>query len=221
MDSLMLKYKQIQQEKKDVVINYIKANKNSFVGAGYAYLLSIQDQEMDNAFVKKAYENVGDNIKNSFYGIEFKNSLATASKVEVGSTTPNFTVNDVNDKPITLSEFYKGKKLVLIDFWASWCGPCRKENPNVVAAYKQFNDKGFEVIGVSLDEDKTDWMNAIAKDKLVWQQVSDLKGWQSGVAKTYNVTGIPTNFLIDGNGKVIAQNLRGIDLENKLKELLK
>lgn len=133
---------------------------------------------------------------------------------------PDFTANDVNDKPITLSNFYKGKKIVLIDFWASWCGPCRRENPNVVAAYEKYHNKGFEIISVSLDKTKDAWLAAIKEDKLNWTHVSELKYWSSEIAANYGVQSIPTNFLIDGNGKLVAAELHGIELEIKLKELL-
>jgi peroxiredoxin len=134
-----------------------------------------------------------------------------------GQVAPDFTLNDVNDKPVALSSF-RGK-VVLLDFWASWCGPCRKENPNVVAAYNKFHSKGLEILGVSLDDNKSNWQQAIAKDGLTWTHVSDLEGWQSKAAQLYGVQSIPANFLLDKDGKIIAKDLRGEMLEQKLNTL--
>src|SRR3990167_3264257 len=131
---------------------------------------------------------------------------------------PNFSAKTIEGKTVSLKESLG--KVTIIDFWASWCGPCRAENPNVVELYNELHSKGLNIIGVSLDEDATKWKNAIAKDKLTWTQVSNLKGWKDPIALTYKVEEIPSTFILDAKGNIVARNLRGDDLKAKVKELL-
>ncbi len=152
--------------------------------------------------------------------IQYHQQVEIERKTAVGSPAPEIELTDVDGKPRKLSSL-KGK-VVLIDFWASWCGPCRKENPNVVAMYSKYKDKGFEVFSVSLDKDRESWVKAIAKDNLSWpNHVSDLKYWKSAGAVAYGVTAIPFTVLVDKNGRIVAKKLRGEELENKVGELLK
>jgi len=151
---------------------------------------------------------------------EIKKQLDVQRKLAIGQVAPDFTQNDPEGKPVTLSSVYGAHKYTLIDFWAAWCGPCRQENPHIVAVYNDFNAKGFTVMGVSLDQDKERWLKAIADDKLTWTQVSDLKYWQNEAAALYAVKSIPASVLVDQSGKIIARNLRGEELRKKLTELL-
>ncbi|MCT1530359.1 AhpC/TSA family protein [Sphingobacterium daejeonense] len=171
--------------------------------------------------IQELYDGLSDAIKATPGGDLVAHNLIQNTKIKIGSKAPEFTQNDVEGKPVNLSDF-KGK-YVLIDFWASWCAPCRAENPNLVNAYQQFKDKGFDILGVSLDSEKGAqmWKNAIKIDKLPWTQVSDLKGSENEAALLYGVLNIPSNFLLDKEGNVIAKDLKGAALLNKLNELLK
>ena len=145
--------------------------------------------------------------------------IAESKKNPLGMILPDFSQEDTSGKAVRLSSL-KGK-YVLVDFWASWCGPCRQENPNVVNAFNKYKNKNFTILGVSLDKAKQAWLDAIKMDNLTWPHVSDLKGWQNSVAMQYQITGIPQNFLLDPTGKLIAKNLRGPALDEKLASILK
>lgn len=175
--------------------------------------------DINPELVAPLYAKLPATTQQSFSGKNLGDRIAIARKTAIGNVAPEFVQNDTLGNPVALSSF-RGK-YVLVDFWASWCGPCRRENPMVVKAFQQFQAKGFTIVGVSLDQPgaKEKWMDAIHKDALTWTHVSDLKYWENEVAKQYGIRAIPQNFLLDPSGKIIAKNLNGETLEKKLTEL--
>jgi len=195
---------------------FVSEKKSSYVSA---FLLSISAQVLGNPIVmEQRFNMLSEEVRNSEMGKGLAKSIAYFKVGAVGTDALDFTQNDVNGKPVALSSL-KGK-YVLLDFWASWCKPCRLENPNVVKVYNKFKDKNFTVLGVSLDQSKDAWVKAIQADKLAWQHVSDLQQWNNAAAQMYHIQSIPGNFLIDPNGKIVARDLRGEDLEKKLCEFI-
>lgn len=190
---------------------------------GASKLINLHDQ---TAFLAKFAEDMETRFEPSPLSVDFMQILqaklasqrALMRTPQVGHTAPAFTGPSLEGKTHSLSD-YRGKYL-LIDFWASWCPPCRAENPNVVAAYQKFKDRNFAILGISLDEEKAQWQQAVTEDKLTWDHVSDLKGWESELAALYGVQAIPTNFLVDPSGEIIAVNLRGDDLPRMLERIL-
>jgi peroxiredoxin len=198
------------------VDSFIQQKKNSYVSP---FLLVVVNQLSDDVFLlERRLNSLSPDVQQSMYGSYLREQIENGKVGAVGSEAIEFTQADTAGKPVSLSSF-KGK-YVLVDFWASWCKPCRMENPNVLSAYERFKEKNFTVLGVSLDRSRDAWIKAIQDDKLAWSQVSDLKFWSNAVAQQYKIQQIPQNFLIDPNGKIIGKNLRGADLDNKLCALL-
>ncbi|MDR0789975.1 MAG: redoxin domain-containing protein [Bacteroidales bacterium] len=159
------------------------------------------------------------NARENYYYIHLQRRAEALKRIEIGQKAPDFAMDNVSGKRVTLYNYLNGKKYLLIDFWASWCKPCRIENPNVVAAYERFHSSGFDILGVSLDNDRALWEKAIKDDNLAWEHVSDLKFWSNEAAQLYMINSIPANILLDSKGTIIARNLRGEELINKLSEL--
>mgnify|MGYP000921063379 CR=1 FL=1 len=209
----------IDAEKNEKVYGeYVRNNPNSPI-ALYA-LQQFAGWDINADKVEPLYNSLSNENKNYPSAADFKEKIEIAKKTGIGRIAMDFTQNDTLGNPVSLASF-KGR-YVLVDFWASWCGPCRAENPNVVKVFHKYKDRNFHIIGVSLDRpgQKERWMKAIHDDKLEWTQLSDLKFWDNEVAKQYGINAIPQNLLIDPDGKIIAKNLRGEELDQKLGEAI-
>ncbi|MCB9425595.1 MAG: AhpC/TSA family protein [Flavobacteriales bacterium] len=211
-------YYKIDKEILDLNFNYVKNHPNSFISV---LVLSdiIHKSDVDLQQVMKYFNGLSSELKHTVKGKSITDAYENLTRVEVRKKAPFFTGATPDGKALSLTDV-KGK-VTLIDFWASWCGPCRKESPYLVKTYNDFKDKGLSIISISLDENKDNWKEAITTDHLNWHHVSNLKGWNEPIAQLYNVKGIPAAFLMDENGVIVAKDLRQKDLYNKIAELLK
>lgn len=214
------------EELKAYPLQFVKSHNDTYMSLSLLENL-IKQKPDDVTEIEAAFNNLTDDIKNSVYGKMVQTKLNDLKKynegltmLNIGKIAPNFTAPDPDGKQVSLNDI-KGKATI-IDFWASWCGPCRKENPNVVNVYNKYHDKGLEIISVSLDRpgQKDRWLKAIEDDKLTWHHVSNLSYFNDPVARQYNIQSIPATFILDADGKIVAKTLRGQALEDKIAEML-
>lgn len=209
------KLKAAQQMERELDINYVKNNPNSLIAAN---MLQIYASTWGRELTNTLYQNLSTTMKNTRYGKSISDFISLNKDIKVGGKFADFEQTNTTGKKIKLSNIKA--KYILLEFWGSWCGPCREENPNLVKTYKAYKAKGFEILGVAADDNKAQWLKAIKDDKLPWENVSDLKGDKNEAALIYGINAFPTNYLIDEKGTIIAKNLRGDALNLKLKELL-
>ncbi|MEJ7912171.1 MAG: TlpA disulfide reductase family protein [Chitinophagaceae bacterium] len=216
-EQLYNEYKKVDSLKTLLAMQWVLKHPASSINA-YVLYIDVRDKTSIEK-LETALNSLSSKAKANMFGKELQDIVDATKATAIGKIAPHFTQNDTLGNPVSLHDF-RGKYL-LIDFWASWCIPCREENPSLIKAFKKFKDKGFPIISISLDNDKDNWVKAIRKDNLLWTQVSDLKFWDNEIARQYNIHSVPQNFLLDPNGKIIAKNLRGDDVEKKLSELIK
>jgi len=213
-NAITAEYNEMQVKMKNDVVNFVEANKGSMT-TYFAVTYVVPEPPVD--MLEAALVKMKKDVPLISYTAELENRINSIKPLSIGGLAPDIELQNPEGEMVKLSSL-RGN-VVMIDFWASWCGPCRKENPNVVRMYQKYHEKGFEIYGVSLDKDGAKWKGAINADGLTWTHVSDLKGWSSSAAALYKVSGIPKTFLLDEKGRILAMDLRGHQLEAKLAEI--
>lgn len=217
VNDLFLGYAEKVHQQGFSIRDFVKANAASPVAAFYLYRFFTYQLSLDE--LKAVRADLSPSLNTCPYVIDLDGIIKQLENVEIGKTAPDFTLPNMEGVQVSLSDF-RGK-YVLLDFWASWCPPCRRENPNVVKLFNEYKDKNFTIIGISLDYSRDSWLKGIDDDGLTWTHVSDLKYWDSEIPALYGVRGIPSNMLLDPNGVILAKNVMGEDLANALKQYIK
>jgi peroxiredoxin len=222
INKLMKEYQVLQKAGMDFYVKFAESNPKALISALIVDSM-LNDPSVDLVRAKKIFASFSPELKKYKPGKSIQSKLDKIAKpiaaaAEVGTIAPDFSAPNPEGKSISLKESLG--KVTIIDFWASWCNPCRAENPNVVALYNEFHSKGLNIIGVSLDKDAKKWKEAIAKDKLTWNQVSNLKDFEDPIAVTYGINAIPSTFILDAKGTIVAKDLRGAELKAKVAALL-
>lgn len=215
MKEMEARVESFENKQKQEIMDYVTANGSSFVAP---YVAMRHSYQFNLSELKQMLDSFKGAVKESSFTKMLAERIAVLERVEPGMMAPDITMNDTSGKPFSLSQL-RGS-VVLVDFWASWCGPCRRENPNVVEAYNEFKDKRFDILGVSFDKNKESWEKAIQDDHLTWHHVSDLQYWNNAAGKLYGIMSIPSNVLIGRDGKIIDKDLRGEDLKKALRDNL-
>jgi thiol-disulfide isomerase/thioredoxin len=216
MNNLFAANTEVDKERILFIRTFIKQNRESNVAVYIAATQLIYSMEADD--LEQVTNDFPPRLKDSKYLKLLLNQIKALKRVSIGQPAPDFTLNDINNHPVRLSGL-KGK-IIFVDFWASWCKPCREEHPELIAIHQKYKDKKFDILSISIDEDMSLWKNAVKLDKLAWTQVSDLKGLNNVALKQYGVVKIPSNILIDENGIILARNIKPKQLSDKLKQLL-
>lgn len=216
-NELMAKVEEMYESTETLQEEFVKNNPASYATP---YILAGIQYGKEADELEELVNNLDPKIQASPMIVDLKEKIEKLKTVAIGQIAPDFTQNDPDGNPVKFSDVYTQNKVTLLDFWASWCGPCRQENPNVVAVFNEFKDQGFTVFGVSLDRDKEGWLKAIEDDGLHWSQVSDLAYWSNEVAQKYAVNSIPHSILVGQDGKILAKNKRGDELRAAVQEFL-